>query len=71
LLLPSALTKAATIHRTLELGINFLDTADVYGMGANEKLVGQAICGCRDKIVLATKFGVVRTNDPQARGVNG
>jgi aryl-alcohol dehydrogenase-like predicted oxidoreductase len=61
----------ATIHRALELGINFLDTADIYGMGANEKLVGKAIRGRRDKVVLATKFGIVRTNDPQVRGVNG
>jgi aryl-alcohol dehydrogenase-like predicted oxidoreductase len=61
----------ATIHRALELGINFLDTADVYGMGANEELVGKAIKGLRDKIVLATKFGIVRTNDPQMRGVSG
>jgi aryl-alcohol dehydrogenase-like predicted oxidoreductase len=61
----------ATIHRALELGINFLDTADIYGMGANEKLVGQAIRGYRDKVVLATKFGIVRTNDSQVRGVNG
>jgi aryl-alcohol dehydrogenase-like predicted oxidoreductase len=61
----------ATIHRALELGINFLDTADVYGMGANEELVGRAIRGRRDNIVLATKFGIVRTDDPQARGANG
>jgi aryl-alcohol dehydrogenase-like predicted oxidoreductase len=61
----------ATIHRALELGINFLDTADVYGMGANEKLVGQAIRDRRDQVVIATKFGIVRTDDPQARGVNG
>lgn len=61
----------ATIHRAIELGINFLDTADVYGMGANEILVGQAIRGYRDKIVLATKFGIVRSDDPQARAING
>ena len=47
----------ATIHRALELGINFLDTADVYGQGANEELVGKAIAGRRDKCVIATKFG--------------
>jgi aryl-alcohol dehydrogenase-like predicted oxidoreductase len=47
----------ATIHRALELGIFFLDTADVYGMGENEKLVGKAIAGRRDEVVLATKFG--------------
>jgi aryl-alcohol dehydrogenase-like predicted oxidoreductase len=61
----------ATIHRTLELGINFLDTADIYGMGANEELVGQAIRECRDKVLLATKFGIVRTDDSQFRGING
>src|SRR5437870_1383962 len=61
----------ATIHRALELGINFLDTADIYGMGANEELVGQAIRGRRDKVVLATKFGIARINNPQARAVNG
>ena len=47
----------ATIHRALELGISFLDTADVYGQGANEELVGRAIAGRRDEVVLATKFG--------------
>jgi aryl-alcohol dehydrogenase-like predicted oxidoreductase len=62
----------ATIHRALELGINFLDTADVYGPYINEELVGKAIRGRRDHIILATKFGIVRDpNDPQARGVNG
>ena len=62
----------ATIHRALELGINFLDTADVYGPFTNEELVGKAIRGCRDKIVLATKFGIVRDpNDPNSRGMNG
>jgi aryl-alcohol dehydrogenase-like predicted oxidoreductase len=62
----------ATIHRALELGINFLDTADVYGPYKNEELVGRAIKGKRDKIVLATKFGIVRDpNDPNVRGVNG
>jgi aryl-alcohol dehydrogenase-like predicted oxidoreductase len=62
----------ATIHCALELGIDFLDTADMYGIGANEELVvGQAIRGRRDKVLLATKFGIVRTNDPQVRGVNG
>jgi aryl-alcohol dehydrogenase-like predicted oxidoreductase len=62
----------ATIHRALELGINFLDTADVYGPFTNEKLVGEAIRGRRDDVVLATKFGIVRDpKDPLARGVNG
>jgi aryl-alcohol dehydrogenase-like predicted oxidoreductase len=49
----------ATIHRALELGINFLDTADIYGTGGNEELVGRAIKGKRDRVVLATKFGNV------------
>jgi aryl-alcohol dehydrogenase-like predicted oxidoreductase len=61
----------ATIHRAIDLGINFLDTADVYGMGSNEALVGQAIRGYRDKVVVATKFGIVRSDDPQARAING
>ncbi len=62
----------ATIHRALELGITFLDTADVYGPYKNEELVGRAIKGKRDKIVLATKFGIVRDPaNPQNRGVSG
>jgi len=62
----------ATIHRALELGINFLDTADVYGPHKNEELVGKAIKGKRDRVVLATKFGIVRDPaNPQIRGVSG
>ncbi|PYX28562.1 MAG: aldo/keto reductase [Acidobacteria bacterium] len=62
----------ATIHRALELGINFLDTADVYGPYKNEELVGRAIEGKRDEVVLATKFGIVRDpKDPNVRGVSG
>jgi len=62
----------ATIHRALELGINFLDTADVYGPHTNEELVGRAIKGRRGQIVLATKFGIVRDpSNPNVRGVNG
>ena len=61
----------ATIHRALELGINFLDTADMYGVGRNEKLVGRAIKGKRDGFVIATKFGNVRTADGAFLGVNG
>src|SRR6202453_318675 len=62
----------ATIHRALELGITFLDTADVYGPHKNEELVGRAIKGKRDQIVLATKFGIVRDPaNPNVRGVNG
>jgi aryl-alcohol dehydrogenase-like predicted oxidoreductase len=60
----------ATIHRALELGMNFLDTADVYGVGANEILVGKAIKGRRDKVVLATKFGNVRDAEGKWLGVN-
>src|SRR5206468_11038288 len=62
----------ATIHRALELGVNFLDTADMYGPHTNEQLVGKAIKGKRDQFVIATKFGVVRDpNDPLKRGING
>ena len=62
----------ATIHRALELGINFLDTADVYGPLKNEELVGRAIKDRRDDVVLATKFGIVRDpSNPHGRGVNG
>ena len=53
----------ATIHRALELGIDFLDTADMYGRGTNERLVGRAIADRRDRVVLATKFGNVRSDD--------
>jgi aryl-alcohol dehydrogenase-like predicted oxidoreductase len=60
----------ATIHRALEFGIDFLDTADMYGRGANEKLVGKAIGDRRDGVVLATKFGNVR-NDDGSREVRG
>ena len=60
-----------TIHRALELGINFLDTADMYGIGKNEILVGKAINGKRDQIVVATKFGNVRGEDGSFLGVNG
>lgn len=60
-----------TIHRALELGINFLDTADMYGVGKNEILVGKAIEGKRDKFIVATKFGNVRGNDGSFLGVNG
>ena len=61
----------ATIHHALELGINFLDTADIYGPFKNEELVGKAIRDRRDKVVLATKFGILRSSDPAYRGVNG
>ncbi len=61
----------ATIHRALELGITFLDTADVYGPFTNEILVGKAIAKQRDRVVLATKFGNVRTPDGKFVGQNG
>lgn len=62
----------ATIHRAIELGVTLLDTSDIYGPHTNEQLVGRAIAGHRDQVVLATKFGIVRDPaDPAARGVNG
>jgi len=61
----------ATIHRALELGVTFLDTADVYGPYTNEQLVGRAIQGKRDRVVLATKFGNVRGADGAWMGING
>ena len=62
----------ATIHRALELGINFLDTADMYGPFTNEELVGRAIKGRREHVFLATKFGVVRDPaNPTVRGISG
>ncbi len=61
----------ATLHRALDLGVSLLDTADMYGLGANEELVGRAIRGRRAGVVLATKFGNVRGPDGSFRGVNG
>ena len=62
----------ATIHRALELGVNFLDTADMYGPFTNEELVGRAIEGKREQVVLATKFGIVRDlANPIIRGISG
>lgn len=61
----------ATIHRALALGINFLDTADVYGVGKNEELVGRALRDRRDQAILATKFGNVRGPNGEFLGVNG
>jgi aryl-alcohol dehydrogenase-like predicted oxidoreductase len=61
----------STIHRAIELGVTFLDTADMYGVGKNEELVGRAIEGKRDQVILATKFGNVRGEDGSFRGVNG
>ena len=62
----------ATIHRALELGVNFLDTADMYGPYTNEELVGRAIRGRRDEVVIATKFGIVRDpSNPNVRSISG
>lgn len=61
----------ATIHRALDLGINFLDTADMYGPFTNERLVGRAIKGRREEVVLATKFGNVRAEDGTRLGISG
>jgi len=61
----------ATIHRALELGVTFLDTADMYGVGHNEELVGKAVRDRRDRVILATKFGNVRGSDGSFLGVNG
>ena len=61
----------ATIHRALDLGVNFLDTADMYGPYTNEELVGKAIKDRREQVILATKFGVIRTSDGGFGGING
>ncbi|PBP94947.1 aldo/keto reductase [Pseudomonas congelans] len=61
----------ATLHRALELGVTFFDTADMYGPYTNEALLGRALKGKREGIYLASKFGIVRGDDPHARGVNG
>jgi aryl-alcohol dehydrogenase-like predicted oxidoreductase len=61
----------ATIQRALDLGITFLDTADMYGPFTNERLVGRAIAGHRDDVVLATKFGIERSEDGARLGING
>lgn len=60
-----------TLHKAIELGINFFDTADMYGSGANEKLIGKAFRGRWDKVVLATKFGVMRGPKGEWLGING
>ncbi|KQQ79029.1 aldo/keto reductase [Aureimonas sp. Leaf324] len=61
----------SVIHRALDLGITFLDTADMYGVGRNEELVGRALKGRRDRVVLATKFGNVRGANGERLGING
>lgn len=65
------LESIATIHRAVDLGVNFLDTADMYGAGANEQLVGQAIADRRDQVVLATKFGIEGADENYTLLVNG
>ena len=66
-----ATESVATIHRALDLGVTFFDTADMYGPFTNEELVGRAIRGRRDELILATKFGIVRTADPRVRSYRG
>src|ERR1041385_1623634 len=62
----------ATIHRAIELGVNFFDTADVYGPYTNEELVGRALRGHREQVIIATKFGIMRDpNRPEYRGISG
>ena len=61
----------ATIHAAIDAGVTFLDTADMYGPATNEELVGKALRGRRDRVIVATKFGVVRGADPATRGING
>jgi len=62
----------ATIHRALELGVSFFDTADMYGPHTNEELLGRALRGHREKVVIATKFGIVRDPErPEFRGISG
>jgi aryl-alcohol dehydrogenase-like predicted oxidoreductase len=60
-----------TIHRAIELGVTFLDTADMYGVGKNEELIGKALKGRRSEVILGTKFGIVRSDDGKNLGVNG
>src|SRR4051812_16569260 len=61
----------ATIHRAIDMGISFLDTADIYGPHTNEELVGKAIAGKHSKVFLATKFGIIRETPSTPRGING
>lgn len=61
----------STIHEAIDRGVTLLDTANVYGLGRNEELVGRAIAGRRNEIILATKFGIVRDDDGRSFGVNG
>jgi aryl-alcohol dehydrogenase-like predicted oxidoreductase len=69
---PDDSESTATIHRALDFGVTLLDIADMYGPHRNEELVGRAIAGRREEVVLATKFGIVRDPaDPAARGIDG
>ena len=69
---PDEQESIATIHRAIDRGVSLLDTADVYGMGRNEELVGGAIAKRRNEVIVATKFGIVRDpSDPNQRGVSG
>src|SRR5687768_1856701 len=61
----------ATIHRALDLGVDFLDTADMYGVGRNEELIGRALRGKRDRAVIATKFGIRRGPNGERLGISG
>src|SRR5262249_37253224 len=61
----------ATVEPALEVGMTFLDTADMYGRGHNEELVGRFLRGRRDRVVLATKFGIQRGSDPNVRQLSG
>jgi len=61
----------ATIHRAMELGINFFDTADVYGQGRNEELVGRVFRECRERVIIASKFAILRAEDGDFMGVSG
>src|SRR5262245_5794468 len=61
----------ATLNRAIDLGVDFIDTADIYGMGHNEELVGRVVQKRRDAVVLATKFGNVRAPDGTPKGING
>jgi aryl-alcohol dehydrogenase-like predicted oxidoreductase len=68
---PNEKEAVATIHRSLELGVNFIDTADTYGIGHNEELIGKAIRKHRDRTILATKFGIIRGKDGSLAKING
>jgi len=68
---PDEAESLATLARAVDLGITFIDTADMYGRGHNEELVGRAIAAHRGRVQLATKFGIMRSDDPRARGISG